>query len=258
MIRFCKLLFSLFIGFSSYFGQVNNYFRHENSLKYANNLFNNFEYELAMIEYSHLLNDYDFILKKYLISVNKSEKYNIGLSTFNSLNQIDYNQEVWDEYFKILFLNRNFETLNKELATRNSKTSKSLKLALNILSDSLIQSTHLEGFPELKNVLLYKNQLKKKSPLLAGIASTLFPGAGKLYTGYHKDGIASILFVGLNSYLSYRGFKKRGIKSGYGWIYSIAGVSFYLGNIYGSAKSAKTRNKQSKKDLYEKLDNIYH
>ena len=129
MIRFCKLLFSLFIGFSSYFGQVNNYFSDENSLKYANNLFNNFEYELAMIEYSHLLNDYDFILKKYLISVNKSEKYSIGLSTFDSLNQIDYNQEVWDEYFKILFLNRNFETLNKELATRNSKTSKSLKLA---------------------------------------------------------------------------------------------------------------------------------
>ena len=258
MIRFSKLLFSIFIGFSSYFGQVNNYFSDENTLKYANYLFNNFEYKLAMNEYSQLLNNYDFVLKKYLISVNKSGKYNIGLSTFNSLNQIDYNQEVWDEYFKILFLNRNFQILNKELATRNSKTSKSLKLALKILSDSLIQSTQLEGFPELKNVLLYKNQLKKKSPLLAGIASTLFPGAGKLYTGYHKDAIASLLFVGLNSYLSYRGFKKRGIKSGYGWIYSIAGVSFYLGNIYGSAKSAKTRNKQSKKDLYEKLDNLYN
>jgi len=258
MIRFCKLLFSLFIGFSSYFGQVNNYFSDENSLKYANNLFNNFEYELAMIEYSKLLDDYDFVLKKYLISSNKSENYDLGISTFKSMDQDDTQQEILDEYFKILFLNRNFEILSKELATRNSKTSKSLKLALNILSDSLIESTQIEGFPELKNVLLYKNQLKKKSPLLAGIASILFPGAGKLYTGYHKDAIASILFVGLNSYLSYRGFKKRGIKSGYGWIYSIAGVSFYLGNIYGSAKSAKTRNKQSKKDLYEKLDNIYH
>lgn len=258
MIRFCKLFLALFIGLSSSHGQSENYFSKENTLKYANYLFNNFEYELAMDEYSQLLNNYDFVLKKYLISSNKSENYDLGISTFKSMDQDDTQQEILDEYFKILFLNRNFEILSKELATRNSKTSKSLKLAFNILSDSLIESSQLEGFPELKNVLSYKNQLKKKSPLLAGIASTFFPGAGKLYTGYHKDAIASILFVGLNSYLSYRGFKKRGIKSGYGWIYSIAGVSFYLGNIYGSAKSAKTRNKQSKKDLYEKLDNIYH
>ena len=96
----------------------------KNTLKYANYLFNNFEYKLAMNEYSQLLNNYDFVLKKYLISVNKSGKYNIGLSTFNSLNQIDYNQEVWDEYFKILFLNRSFQILNKELAKATLKLLK--------------------------------------------------------------------------------------------------------------------------------------
>ena len=153
---------------------------------------------------------------------------------------------------------RSFDDLKKELANSDSKTAKRLKLSINLLNDSSIQSTDLEIFPELKKILLYKNQVKKKSPLLAGIASTLLPGLGKLYTGYHKDALASFLFVGLNSYLSYRGFQKREIKSGYGWIYSLAGFSFYVGNIYGSAKSAKTRNKQSKKDLYEKLDNLYH
>jgi len=258
MIRFCKLILAFFIGLSSSFGQTDNYFSPKNTLKYANYLFNNFEYELAMNEYSSLLSDYDFVLKKYLISSNKSENYSHGISTFNSLNQVDNQQEVLDEYFKLLYLNRSFDDLKKELANSDSKTAKRLKLSINLLNDRSIQSTDLEIFPELKKILLYKNQVKKKSPLLAGIASTLLPGLGKLYTGYQKDALASFLFVGLNSYLSYRGFQKRGIKSGYGWIYSLAGFSFYVGNIYGSAKSAKTRNKQSKKDLYEKLDNLYH
>ena len=257
MIRFCKLILALFIGLSSSFGQTDNYFSPKNTLKYANYLFNNFEYELAMNEYSSLLSEYDFLLKKYLISSKKSENYSLGISTFKSWNQVDNQQEVLDEYFKLLYLNRSFDDLKKELAKSDSKTAKRLKLSLNILNDSLIQSLDLEEFPELKNVLLFKNQLKKKSPFLAGIASMLLPGTGKFYTGYHKDAIASLLFVGLNSYLSYRGFKKRGIKSGYGWIYSLAGFSFYLGNIYGAVKSAKTRNKQSKKDLYEKLDSLY-
>ena len=257
MIRFCKLLFLMFIGFSSFFGQTDNYFSKENTLKYANYLFNNFEYGLAMNEYSVLLDDYDFVLKKYLISCKKSENYPLGISTFKSLNQVDNQKDVLDEYFKLLYLNRSFDDLKKELAISDSKIAKSLKLSLNILNDSLIQSMDLEGFPDLKNVLLFKNQLKKKSPFLAGIASILLPGSGKLYTGYHKDAIASFLFVGLNSYLSYRGFQKRGIKSGYGWIYSLAGFSFYVGNIYGAVKSAKTRNNQSKKDLHEKLDSLY-
>ena len=258
MIRFCKLFLALFVGLSSCFGQNKNYYSNENTLKYANYLFNNFEYELAMHEYSKLLDDYDFILKKYLISSNKSENYDHGISTFKSRYQDNPQQEILDEYFKLLYLNRSFDDLKKGLANSESKTAESLKLSLNILNDSLIHSDYLQPFPELKKIFLYKNKIKKKSPLLAGISSTFLPGLGKLYTGYYKDAIASLLFVGLNSYLSYRGFKKRGIKSGYGWIYSIAGFSFYLGNIYGSIKSAKTRNKQSKKDLYEKLDNLYH
>ena len=258
MIRFCKLFLALCVGLSSCFGQNKNYFSKENTLKYANYLFNNFEYELAMYEYSRLLDDYDFVFKKFLISSNKSKNYNLGISTFKSMYQDDVQQEMLDEYFKLLFLNRSFNDLKKGLANSDSKTSESLKLSLNILNDSLIHPNYLHPFPELKKIFLYKKQIKKKSPMLAGITSTLLPGLGKLYTGYRKDAIASLLFVGLNSYLSYRGFKKRGVKSGYGWIYSLAGFSFYLGNIYGSIKSAKTRNKQSKKDLYEKLDNLYH
>ena len=251
-------MLSLFICIVSYVGQSDNYFSPENTLKYANYLFNNFDYELAMNEYSQLLTEDNLVIKKYLISANKSKKYSTGISSYKSLGQNEYGQEVFDEYLKLLFLNRNFDTLFKELSNCNSQTCIKLKLSLNILDGSLIQTDKLEDFPKLKSALLYRNTYKKKSPIIAGIASSLFPGSGKLYTGYKKDGIVSFLFVGLNSYLSYRGFKKRGVKSGFGWVYSFAGLSFYLGNIYGSYKSAKTRNKKSKKDLNEKLDNIFN
>lgn len=258
MIRFFNLILSLFICVFSCIGQSDNYFSSENTLKYANYLFNNFDYELAMNEYSKLLNDDNIILKKYLISANKSKKYSKGISSYKSLSQNKYNKEVFDEYMKLLFLNRNFDTLFKDLSNCNSQTCMKLKLSLNILDDSLIQSSKLEDFPKLKSALFYKNMYKKKSPIIAGIASSILPGSGKLYTGYKKDGIVSFLFVGLNSYLSYRGFKKRGVKSGFGWVYSFAGLSFYLGNIYGSYKSAKTRNKKLQKHLNEKLDNIFN
>ena len=118
----------MFIGFSSFFGQTDNYFSKENTLKYANYLFNNFEYGLAMNEYSVLLDDYDFVLKKYLISCKKSENYPLGISTFKSLNQVDNQKDVLDEYFKLLYLNRSFDDLKKELAISDSKIAKSLKV----------------------------------------------------------------------------------------------------------------------------------
>ena len=258
MIRFSNLILSIFICVFSCLGQSENYFSSENTLKYANYLFNNFDYELAMNEYSQLLSEDNTLLKKYLISASKSKNYSAGISSYKSLSHNEYNQEVFDEYLKLLYLNRNFDTLNKELSNCNSLISKKLKLSLNILDGTLTQSAELEDFPKLKSVLLYRNTYKKKSPIIAGIASSFLPGSGKLYTGYKKDGILSFLFVGLNSYLSYRGFKKRGLKSGFGWVYSFAGLSFYLGNIHGSYKSAKTRNEKLQKDLNEKLDNIFN
>ena len=258
MIRFSNLILSIFICVFSCLGQSENYFSSENTLKYANYLFNNFDYELAMNEYSQLLSEDNAVLKKYLISASKSKNYSTGISSYKSLIHNEYNQEVFEEYLKLLYLNRNFDTLNKELSNCDSQISMKLKLSLNILDGSLIQSDKLEGFPKLESALLYRNTYNKKNPILAGLASSFLPGSGKFYTGYKKDGIISFLFVGLNSYLSYRGFKKRGLKSGFGWVYSIAGLSFYLGNIHGSYKSAKTRNKKLQTDLNEKLDNIFN
>jgi hypothetical protein len=86
--------------------------------------------------------------------------------------------------------------------------------------------------------------IKHKHPALAAGMSALIPGLGKFYTGDWKDAIIALVTVGVTGYQSYRGFNRNGINSGYGWIYGSLAAGFYLGNIYGSASSAKRFNKR--------------
>lgn len=102
---------------------------------------------------------------------------------------------------------------------------------------------------------------KRKSPVLAGALSAIFPGAGKVYAGRWKDGIVSFLFVGANAYSAYRGFKNGGINSPYGWIFGSLSAGFYFGNIYGATKAAKGHNasleSKIKADVFSRLLLIY-
>ncbi len=102
-------------------------------------------------------------------------------------------------------------------------------------------------FHQFGNAVNRRLQHKNKSPFLAGTMSAVVPGLGKVYTKNYGDALMSFVIVGLNAWQAWRGFSKNGIKSAHGWIFAGIGASFYLGNIWGSAKSAKKYN--------EKLDN---
>jgi hypothetical protein len=95
------------------------------------------------------------------------------------------------------------------------------------------------GILEIENEVV---KLPRKSPFLAAMLSTAIPGAGKWYAKERKDAIVGFITVGMMAYQAYRGFRKDGQKSVYGWISAGLGAGFYLGNIYGSAKSAKRFN----------------
>ncbi len=102
-------------------------------------------------------------------------------------------------------------------------------------------------FHQFGNAVNRRLQHPNKSPFLAGAMSAVVPGLGKVYTKNYGDALMSFVIVGLNAWQAWRGFSKNGIKSAHGWIFAGIGASFYLGNIWGSAKSAKKYN--------EKLDN---
>lgn len=95
------------------------------------------------------------------------------------------------------------------------------------------------------------------SPFLAGTMSAIIPGSGKFYARRWKDGISSLLFVGLTAFQSYRGFEKNGVESVYGWIMGGLSFSFYLGNVYGSVKAAKDYNQNLNEKYKENIIDFY-
>ncbi len=85
-------------------------------------------------------------------------------------------------------------------------------------------------------------QLPKRNPFLAGVLSTILPGAGRLYTGRIVDAVTSLLTVGLASWQAYEGFRNDGLSSAKGWTLGTIGGLFYIGNIYGSVIAAQVYN----------------
>lgn len=130
-------------------------------------------------------------------------------------------------------------------------------MGLNIMSlDKATLTTYKTSFvdsdPKLHQLINESINLKTKSPVVAGILSGIVPGTGKMYSKDYVNGIISLLFIGATTYQAYTRFSKNGSKSVSGWIYGGIGFGFYLGNIYGSVKSAKRYNQKINKNLYDK------
>lgn len=84
--------------------------------------------------------------------------------------------------------------------------------------------------------------LPTRSPLLAGVLSTIAPGSGRLYTGRFADAVTTLFIVGLTGWQAYDGFHRDGISSVKGWTLGTLCGIFYIGNIYGSVISARVYN----------------
>ena len=85
--------------------------------------------------------------------------------------------------------------------------------------------------------------LPTRSPFLAGVLSTIVPGAGRLYTGRLGDALTSLFIVSLTGWQAYDGFQRDGLSSAKGWTLGTLSGIFYVGNIYGSVISARVYNR---------------
>lgn len=95
--------------------------------------------------------------------------------------------------------------------------------------------------------------LPRKSPVLAGIFSTIIPGSGKLYTHRFYEGMQSFFTIGIMGWQSYDGFESGGVSSFKGWVFGVIGGLFYLGNIYGSVVGAEIYNEEQENKHIEKI-----
>ncbi len=81
----------------------------------------------------------------------------------------------------------------------------------------------------------------------------LVPGTGYMYCGNYKEGLSALLVNGLLGASIYSLFKNDNVPSGI--LVSAISVPFYLGNIVGSANSAKLYNNKKKEIMYFELRN---
>lgn len=84
-------------------------------------------------------------------------------------------------------------------------------------------------------------QMKRKSPQVAVLLSSVVPGLGQMYAGRTRDGLTALLvnaaFIGLTANRFDRKDTTGGVVSG------LMATSFYLGNIYGAGGAAESANR---------------
>lgn len=272
MIRLNKLfMLFLLIGLGMLNGksQTNSIFSEKSVADFANYLYNTNQYSFASEEYERLVFNYpaNSEYKLRLISTYRlAQEYEKGLTTcwdyinLNSANTIRFKKE----YAKLSVLTGNYSNVSLLLKTMNSQDSltNSIDLAsrlifldrkeinLENINQEIVDYKLLEFYYQL-------DQVKRKSPFLAGAMSTIIPGSGKFYTNRWKDGVVALIFVGITGYQSYRGFSQKGVKSTYGWIMGGISASFYLGNIFGSTKSANVYNQHQQAHYVENVSNYF-
>ncbi len=270
MIRFISIWFLILFVVSAP-GQ--NIFDRPHSVSYADYLYNSGEYELAAQEYLRISFDNNHphyklrLLKSYRLAGKPSVEYALFYKFYP--NNTFPNDTFAFEFLRMnmaLQLKPNLNTILTQYRFESESHKNIFMLASLLYTDqwkkagqtaqSLTGHPKSTMFEKLAAISEQASRIKFKKPWLAGSLSAIVPGSGKVYSGYFWDGLMSLLFVGSNAFLAYRGFSKYGTSSGLGWTFSGLSAFFYLGNIYGSIKAAKRKNNERRHAIYQKVNNI--
>jgi hypothetical protein len=174
-----------------------------------------------------------------------------------------FNYRVWAS------LKQQSGQLNAQLKTSYAPVSENARkyylswqaLLMNDVSSAIKfvprDALHIPEVKALNETCLKASNIKRKSPALAACMSGIIPGSGKWYAGERKDAVIGFISIGMMAYQAFRGFKKDGTSSVYGWISASLGAGFYLGNIYGSSRSAKRYNERQFKTIIPDIENNF-
>jgi len=260
MIRWLIISICIFFSFN---GEAQNIYDLNHTKRYADYLYSSKEYKRAALEYERALfmgcKD-SSVYMNFFKSLRISGSPDLGKSVlrdFMANNQV-CQPGVSDEYIKLMLSRRSFVTADSLIKQWNPYSKDFLRASSFVLQrkykdfDSLYSGNnmHDESLKGIKLKVEDITNVKLKSPLLAASMSIVIPGTGKMYYGDWKDGFVSLLIVAANAWQSYRGFSKKGSDSAYGWISAGVSLGFYSGNIWGTWKGTKRRNKRLLEEKY--------
>ena len=282
-----KLLYSFFQIKLILFGFLiiisNNGFALENQiiitedkqLEYAESLFNEKDFETAMVEFKRFLHFFPgsrqkehaqfkigvclFKLEKFhkaqklfneiIINGNENnitkEAYFFQSKAFMKTGNPGYAQIVLQNYLKLV---KDKETKDRiyfnlaQIHLEDARNGKSTSLAL--ARDYLLKISSPDAYKYNKNQyldLILKAELAhRKDPLMSGIFS-IIPGAGFLYCERYRDALVTFLFNTGLMYAAYTAFDNG--NNALGGVLAFVETGFYTGNIYGSISSAHKYNR---------------
>lgn len=273
-IRF-NLVFVVAILSGSFQANSQNLFDSLHTAEYANFLFLSGNYKLASEEYERLL---------FLSSPNDNQKLNLIKSyrlagepayAIRRMNNLweepeSISAEVAGEYIALQIIAGNYHYAYEQAASSqvlNSKQKLFFQSSALILSENYpealgrMQSGIYDSNPAITQYMTLCAEAlssKVKNPAVSGVMSAVIPGSGKFYTGEWQDGITSLLLIGSTAWQSYRGFKRNGTSSAYGWIMGTVSLGFYAANIYGSVKSANKYNVTRRNNINIRVQAVFY
>jgi len=264
------LINSVFSQNDSITNMSQDLFNYENSKKYAQYLEISGQYLSASNEYQRILlmdpNNKEILnsLNYCFIMLKQPQQ---GINTLKILYP-EYSlmpEQTKTEFAKLQILNENYDlALNfSDKYVTNKKDQDYIHLYSFIFTSkwndasAFYSSINQQNLSNEARIINKGVLLKQKSPFLAGAMSTIIPGSGKFYTKNWKDGLISTFIIGGLAWQAYRSFSKKGVSSAYGWATASIGFGFYLGNIYGSVKSAKKYNKRKNNQLIYEAKDIF-
>ncbi|WP_337864525.1 hypothetical protein [Ignavibacterium sp.] len=245
-----RIIFSIVFCIST-FAQTNPLKSDLNRKLFADYLYCEQDYLRAAEEYESLAKTFvsDTILYKIGKSYSIIGDYSKAINSFNLIpdsSEMFFNSKL--EQAKIFYLTSEKDLLVNLLASNNFSSPELKKLLiafylkmnqLDSISNDLFQLSDEDVFT-FKNFYERRKNPPYKSEALAGILSSIVPGAGKIYTKEYGDGITAFILTGMFSYLAYNNFKHaRNFRA---YLFSGLAAGFYLGNIYGSVASAQIFN----------------
>lgn len=244
----------------------------EHTKEYASYLHKTRQYNLAIVELERAVlieHDNDSLKTVLLDLYTLADRYEDGLKRasvlFPDLRNLP--SQTADIYLSILIKTQSWILADSFVKVNHLLSEEKRKIYEICLAFNKYDLKYINHFYQYCDTALYPDlnaystiigdpqQYKLKKPYLGALYS-IVPGMGKFYAKDYKDGIASLLYVSISAFQTYRGFAKRGTSSVYGYIYGGLTLAFYAGNIFGGYKSTKRYNKELKVELAHRANQI--